>query len=150
LDYLPDDVQYTGFDMNPNYIEHAKKKYGERGSFFCSKVAEVNPSDEGKYDIVLATAILHHLNDEEALNLFKIAFYGLKETGYLITLDNAFIPNQAKIAKFLIEKDRGQHVRTPEGYTTLAKSVFPVVKYDIRNDLFRVPYTHIIYTCSKS
>lgn len=149
LDYLPKDIHYTGFDMNPNYIEHAKRKYGDRADFFCNKVAEVNPDLEKKYDIVLATSVLHHLNEEEATNLFKIAYYGLKDTGYLITLDNVFIPDQPLIAKFLISKDRGQHVRTPEEYSRLAKKVFPNVKYDIRPDLLRVPYTLIIYTCKK-
>lgn len=150
LEYLPKNIKYTGFDMNPHYIEHAKKKYGHRADFFCTKVAEVSPEHEKKYDIVLATAILHHLNDQDAINLFKIAFNGLKDTGYLITLDNAYIPNQSRISKFLISKDRGQNVRTPEGYLKLARKVFPNVTYEIRNDLFRIPYTHIIYSCSKA
>lgn len=149
LDYLPKDIHYTGFDMNPNYIDYAKKKYGNKGNFFCNKVAEVSPDHEKKYDIVLATAILHHLNDDDAINLFRIAFNGLKDTGHLITLDNAYIPNQSWISKFLISNDRGQNVRTQEGYSKLAKEIFPKVTYDIRNDLFRIPYTHIIYTCSK-
>lgn len=149
LETLPEDIDYTGFDMNPKYIENARNRYGERANFFCNKVAEVSPEHKKKYDIVLATSVIHHLNDEEAINLFKIAFYGLKDTGQLITMDNTFIPEQPAVAEFLISRDRGQHVRIPKEYTQLAKKVFPTVTYDIRPDLLRVPYTHIIYTCKK-
>ena len=30
-------INYYGFDINPLYINSAKKKYGSRGKFFCKK-----------------------------------------------------------------------------------------------------------------
>ena len=29
------EVDYFGYDVNPNYINYAKKKYKEKGKFFC-------------------------------------------------------------------------------------------------------------------
>ena len=33
--YLPDDIEYHGFDMDSGYIEHARNTYGSRGKFYC-------------------------------------------------------------------------------------------------------------------
>src|SRR5687768_8485487 len=38
LDYLPEDIEYVGFDLNPAYIEAARERYGQRAKFFCVRV----------------------------------------------------------------------------------------------------------------
>ncbi|RKZ63742.1 MAG: class I SAM-dependent methyltransferase, partial [Candidatus Parabeggiatoa sp. nov. 3] len=49
-----------------------------------------------------------------------------------------------------ISKDRGQNVRTQEGYLELASQVFSNITTDIRHDLLRIPYTHFILECVKT
>jgi SAM-dependent methyltransferase len=137
-----------GFDSNANYVEMAEKRYGGRATFRCENISHGNIDQLGSFDIVLATGVLHHLDDDDAARLLRLARTALKKGGRLITLDACFIERQSRIARFLISRDRGQNVRTKEGYGRLVTSVFEQVKVDVRHDLLRVPYTHIILECS--
>jgi SAM-dependent methyltransferase len=143
------DCQYCGFDMNPAYIEAAKIQYGQRGRFFCQRVSEASLHGAGTFDIVLAVAILHHLSDEEAKTLIQLAHGVLEPGGYLVTLDCAFVPGQGRIARFVISRDRGKFVRSPEGYESLAHSAFAKVESTVYHNMLRLPYTHFIMKCVK-
>jgi SAM-dependent methyltransferase len=142
LDYLPRYVEYVGYDINPRYIRFSQKKHGARGSFHCSDVGKL--PEFGKFDIVLATGVLHHLDDHEAAALLKTAADQLRPGGYLVTFDNAYVEGQARLARWLISMDRGKHVRTPEGYQDLARPFFSTLQSAVRHDLLRIPYTHFI------
>ena len=150
LDHLPG-VDYFGFDISPSYIESATRRYADRGRFFCERVSEARAflEREGRFDIVLAIGILHHLDREEALDLFAIARRALKPGGRLVTLDPCYAPGQSSIARYLASRDRGQFVRTEAGYRELAQREFPEVVSSVRHDLLRMPYTHIILECAK-
>lgn len=147
LDYLlaaSPEVDYTGFDFNERYIEQAQKKYAGKGRFVCNRVSDVESEEENAYDIVMANAVLHHLNNDEANHLYETAFRALKGGGVLVTFDPVFIPNQNKFAKWLIKKDRGQHVRTKEGQLTLARKHFRNNEMTIDHKFLRVPYTILV------
>jgi len=149
LHYLPKYIEYTGFDASPQYIETAQKRYGHRATFICEQVNTTNLKEESHFDIVLAIGVLHHLDDAEALQLFKIAHAALKNGGRLITMDGVFVDNQSQVARWLISKDRGQNVRTQEGYLELASQVFSNITTDIRHNMLRIPYTHFFLECTK-
>lgn len=148
VEYMPS-IDYVGFDFNQKYIDSAVRNYKGRGLFFCGKVGEMSVDNPGSFDIALATGVLHHLSDNEALELFKTAKEALKSGGRLVTLDGCFVSGQSKIARFIIASDRGQFVRTREEYLKLASNVFCEIKVIIRHDLLRIPYTHIILECTK-
>jgi 2-polyprenyl-3-methyl-5-hydroxy-6-metoxy-1,4-benzoquinol methylase len=150
LGNLPRDVQYVGFDMNPRYISYAERKYRGRGTFYCERVSEATVRGMEDFDIVLATAILHHLSDDEALQLFSLAWRSLRQGGFLLTLDNAYAHGQSVVARYIISIDRGQHVRTPDEYTSLANQHFAQVETTLIHDLIRIPYTHFIMKCWKT
>jgi SAM-dependent methyltransferase len=150
LGYLPENIEYTGFDANHQYIEAAQKRYGHRATFICERINTTNLGKYSQFDLVLVDGVLHHLDDMEALQLFKMAHVALKNGGRLITMDGVFVENQSPIAKWIISKDRGQNVRTQEGYLKLASQVFSNITTDIRHDLLRIPYTHFILECVKT
>jgi 2-polyprenyl-3-methyl-5-hydroxy-6-metoxy-1,4-benzoquinol methylase len=149
LEYLPASISYTGFDLNAKYIAHAQKKYKSRGVFFCDRVSSARIGTDGGFDIVLAIGILHHLSDEEARMLFALSHDCLKPGAAIITLDNAYVSEQSTIARFIISKDRGQHVRTPKEYTHLASSSFSKIESFTLHDMLRIPYTHFIMRGTK-
>ena len=148
LKYLPLETDYEGYDMAPEYVEYARRKYPGRGRFRCERVSRLSVPQAHHFDFVLASALLHHLNDEEARDLFTIAAEALEPQGVLITYDNVYVERQSRLARYVISRDRGQHVRTPSQYETLARSAFARVQTSTRHDLLRIPYTHFFMRCS--
>lgn len=148
IEYMPD-VDYLGVDLSEDYIAHAKSKYGKKGRFLCRNAAEMDPAEFETYDIVLATGLLHHLNDYEATELLKFAAKALKKDGRLVTLDGCFLErNQHPFDRWMLNHDRGKFVRTQAEYLKLAKPIFPSIKANVRSDMLRFPYTLIILECS--
>lgn len=148
LDYLPKTINYTGFDNSISYIKNAKKKFPQKNySFFCQNINFAQNFDE-KFDIIMANAILHHIDDDEAEKLISFASKNLKNGGKFITLDGCFTSNQSKIKKWLLTNDRGKFVRTKEDYFKLFSNYFTEIKISIREDLYNIPYTIIIFECT--
>lgn len=148
LAYLPQ-VDYTGVDISPEYIQAAKARFGQKGRFLCGDVGVVTiEQEQGTFGLVLATGVLHHLDDERAGRLFALASAALAPNGRLVTYDGCFVPNQSKIARWLLRHDRGKFIRTPEEYQRLAGKRFSRLEPHLRHDLLRVPYTHHIMRCS--
>jgi SAM-dependent methyltransferase len=148
LNFLPS-VDYYGFDQDPYYIESAKKRFENKGQFFCRAVSRDAFSGENKFDIILAMGILHHLNDDEAKQLFELAYHLLKPGGRLITYDGCYTKTQSWMRKFILDIDRGKFVRDEKRYTLLAAMTFAHLSPTVREDLLNVPYTIIIIECQK-
>lgn len=149
LGWMPE-VDYVGFDMSPEYIGAAQKRWGDRGRFYCKRVSEESLDEHRDFDVVVATGVLHHLDDAEAEKLFRLAHAALVPGGRLITLDGCWAPGQSRIAKLLLSRDRGQHVRQKDAYVELASRVFPRVLPTVREDLLAVPYTLLVMECEKA
>ncbi|MGH3968172.1 MAG: hypothetical protein ACRDTV_08695, partial [Mycobacterium sp.] len=73
----------------------------------------------------------------------------LKPGGRVLTVDPCYAPGQNPIARFLISKDRGQHVRSPAGYEALARDAFAHVHATVAARAFP-PYTHFFMTARMS
>lgn len=143
--YLPQS-EYVGFDISSRYIERARKRF-PHAQFFCERVGQFSPVSQQSFDTVLALGIVHHLDDEEARQLFQIAYDVLKSGGKLVTLDGVWTENQSSIARWLLARDRGEYVRNEQEYLRIASQVFRNVRSSIRHDLLRIPYSHLILEC---
>ena len=145
LDTIPK-TKYYGFDINPVYINSAKKKYEKKGKFFCKKLTSKDVKHLPKFDYILLLGVLHHLNDKEINKLMKNIKKVLKKKGNIITLDNIFINNQNFIAKFLIQMDKGENVRSKKGYLNILKNYFKKIDSKIYHQKF-IPYTYFVTNC---
>lgn len=143
--YLPPS-QYLGFDISPEYIEQARKKFPQ-ARFVCERVGQFSLEEQGTFDAVLALGIVHHLDDAEARRLFQIGHDALKSGGQMVTVDGVFTENQSAGARWLLSRDRGECVRREQDYVKIASHVFDDVKPTIRHDLLRIPFTHLILQC---
>jgi ubiquinone/menaquinone biosynthesis C-methylase UbiE len=148
LRHLPQ-VDYTGLDYSASYIRSAQLRFGSRGRFWCADVSGVALEQErGTFSLALATGVIHHLNDQEAANLFGLARVALGPNGRLITFDGCYVPEQSRIARWFLAHDRGKFVRTRSEYERLASSAFSKVEGHLRHDLLRIPYTHLTMRCT--
>lgn len=143
LEHLDDGVHYTGLDFNPRYIDAAKAEYGARGTFIVADFRSFDFRQLGRFDRAFAFGVLHHLDDATASRLISEAGLLLEGGGKLFTIDPCYVPGQSAIAKFLIDRDRGEHVRDEQGYRVLAGPE-RAVDCVVHHDLLRVHYTQLI------
>jgi SAM-dependent methyltransferase len=143
--YLPSS-EYVGLDASSDYIDRARRRFPQV-KFVCQRVSQYDVVERNYFDIVLALGIVHHLDDTEALTLFRIAHDALRPGGKLVTIDGAWTDNQSRATKYLLSRDRGRFVRSEKGYIGLASAVFSKIDSSIRHDLLRIPYTSMILEC---
>lgn len=146
LRHMPS-VDYFGIDSDERLIESAKRNYGDRGIFCCLDLSQQQIPETPEFDIVLATGVLHHLTDDEALKLFQLAKTSLKEHQRLVTLDGCYVEGQSFLARLVLSRDRGKYVRTESQYVELASQVFNEVEATIYHNLVRIPSSTIILEC---
>lgn len=140
-------VDYVGYDINQEYIDFAKKKYGDRGRFYCSSINET-VLYEDNFDIASAIAILHHLDNHESEKLIELGKRSLKPGGYLILSEPVWTDEQGWLEKALMSRDRGQNIRRKEEYIALAKTQFQNVECTIIPGLMTIPWTICVLKCS--
>jgi SAM-dependent methyltransferase len=147
LEYLPADVSYLGVDISPEYVERARQRHGSRARFELADATRFE-AERGRFDLVLAFGVLHHLDDNQARAMLAGAARALAPSGRAIAVDPALADGQKRAARMIIRRDRGHHVRDADHYARLAMPSFSRVHAVIRHDLLRIPYTHCILECT--
>ena len=141
LDRLPG-VEYHGFDTSAAYIAYARRRYGDRGRFHCEVLTEAHLGELPRFDAVLLFGVLHHLDDEQCATLLDLAARGLADGGRVVSVDPCLHPGQGRISRWMSENDRGEHVRTPDGFDALARASFAEAQTEILDTVSRVPSSH--------
>jgi SAM-dependent methyltransferase len=139
VELLPADVSYTGFDTDARYIAYATRRFGARGRFFHRPFDASAARDHGPFDIVMMNGLLHHLDDEEVHRTLAAVRPALAPGGRLFTLDGCYVEGQSAAARFLLEKDRGRHVRTEAGYRELLARHFRSLEVHVDHQLSWMP-----------
>lgn len=149
LNYLPP-VRYFGFDVNPAYIEAARRRYSGRGEF---RVLDVGNAESLGFhrqaDLVMAIGVLHHLEDAVAENCISLAHSLLKPGGRFVTIDGVIHPGQGFVRWCVVSLDRGRHVRRADAYRAIARTRFSVMNDFIYRDLTTIPTSHFVMECIK-
>ncbi len=150
LHFLPAGIEYHGFDLSQPYIDAARERYPDRGSFECMDIADYHPPTGARpADIVISIGVLHHLDDDIAVKLLHTAHDRLRPGGRFVSIDGTLVPGQSLLSRKLVLQDRGQNIRTPDAYANLARQAFGVVEPRIRTDMLYIPYTHCILECTR-
>lgn len=145
LAYLPQ-VNYWGFDISERYIEAARERYGARGNFVCKLVDLSDLAKLPKFDLVIASGVIHHLDDDAAIRLFELAKTALRPGGRFVSIDPVLCKKQNPVARLLVSYDRGQNVCDGSGYQQLASRAFQKVSGSERHQKW-IPYSHWIMEC---
>ena len=144
LRHLPHDIDYVGLDIDEPSIAYARARFGDRARFDTRFFDAAAVEDLGPVDIVMMNGVMHHIDDEDLAATLGHVKAVLKPGGVLFTLDGAYAPGQSRIDKWLLDNDRGVHVRDAEGYFNLLDRTFDNVTMHVRNDLSRATYTFAI------
>lgn len=149
VEHLPP-VDYVGFDHSHEYIESARARFSGRGRFITGTSATDDLSDVMDRDVAMAIGVLHHLDDSGATDALRLAHRALRPGGRFVSIDPTFAAGQHPIGRWLAGRDRGQHVRTPEETFALVTSVFSEAAVEVRHDLLRIPYSHVVCQARRS
>jgi SAM-dependent methyltransferase len=149
LKYLPRSISYVGIDISRRYIDSAKLKFSDRGSFYCLPLELLSEKFKNAFDLVLGLGLLHHLDDDQANLFFNIASEALRTEGRCLTIDPCIVTGQPIFARLMIKMDRGQNIRLPLEYKELVGTTFEKVVQTVSHDKLRIPYTHHIMECWK-
>ena len=140
------ETDYTGIDLNVRSIEHARELYGPQGRFVAGDVTHGLPGEAASFDLIVVSALLHHLGDDEARKLFSSVQELLKPAGRIVTIDNVWLDRQNPIARLFNHLDSGLNVRTPGQYEALVAHLPLQVESRLYRDLLRIPYDHFCMT----
>lgn len=140
---LMPEVDFTGIDISPEYIETARKHYPD-AKFHLGDAASVD-LPENHFDAVIMFGVFHHLTETEAATILERIAHWLKPEGRGIFSEPCYVEGQHPFARMMLNNDRGEYVRDQAGYEALMHITFPELKVDIRHDLLRIPYTHAVF-----
>ncbi len=150
LEALPPTITYVGLDISEAYVRAASERYHARGAFItgtASQLADCPPPEMCGADLVMCTGLLHHLNDYESLDVFRLAREILKPSGRMVCFEPTYLVHQRYLSKWLMSKDRGRNVRSEKEWKRLVAQVFPDFESGITTGLLKLPYVHIIIEC---
>lgn len=122
-----EDHDYLGVDINPDYIEQAKGRFGDR--FKVADVCTWEPATEGQFDFVLLNSLLHHIDDVHTDRILGHLSNQLTPGGHIHVLD-LVLPNQRSIARTLALSDRGDHPRPLDQWKPIFEKHFETVLFE--------------------
>ena len=147
VDNLPPGITYVGLDLSVDYISSAQGHYQERGTFIAGSASQYRNTLDPRMadaDVVVCNGLLHHLDDDEVIETFRLARRILRSSGRLVCFEPVFLIHQGWFPRWLMQKDRGRNIRTETEWKRLVAAVFQNYETNISNGLLRLPYTHII------
>jgi SAM-dependent methyltransferase len=144
LAHLPKNVEYVGYDIDATYIDHAKREFGSRGSFFCGYFDAKEAEALAPMDVVMMNGVLHHISDDELVRTLDAVRRVLRVGGILFTLDGCYREGQSIFRKWMLDNDRGRFIRNEAGYRAVLENAFEDVALHIRENYSRVPYSFAI------
>lgn len=142
------DRDYLGIDINEQYIEYARMKFG--GRFEVADVTQYRVSNDEKFDFVLLNSLLHHLDDEATDSLLGSLSRVVSHDGYVHIID-LVLPDEQGIPRFLAMNDRGDYGRPLDRWREIFSKHFEPVVCDLFSiDLLGVSLWQLVYFKGKA
>jgi SAM-dependent methyltransferase len=120
-------AEYLGLDLNPRYIEFARRHYG--GEFVVADATKNQIPGSERFDLILINSLLHHVDDNGVLAVLESAARLLSDQGYAYILD-LVLPEEASIARKLALCDRGAYPRSLDHWRLLFERCLIPVKFE--------------------
>lgn len=137
------ETQYTGVDINPEYIASAQRRFRRRFLVGDVRNPTVLPAEE--FDCVLVNSLLHHLDDAAAQGLLSRLPRLLAPGGRIHVLD-LVLPPRASVARILARLDRGRHARPIDEWRQLFEQSLVVEQLsEYPLGVFGLPLWQMVY-----
>jgi trans-aconitate methyltransferase len=120
-------ADYLGIDVNPAYIESARRRYGR--TFVVADVTRFEVSAGQHYDLILANSLFHHIDDADTKRILTHLATLLTEDGHVHILD-LVLPAERSVARVLARADRGDYPRPLDEWHALFEGVFEPVLFE--------------------
>lgn len=120
-------ADYLGIDVNPRYVEDARRRTGR--SFVAADVTEYTVAPEERFDFVLVNSLLHHLDTPSVRRLLGALSGLLTPDGHVHVLD-LVLPDRPSVSRALARWDRGDHPRPLAEWRALFEEAFEPVAFD--------------------
>ncbi|MBS1592963.1 MAG: class I SAM-dependent methyltransferase [Bacteroidetes bacterium] len=140
------DFEYYGFDGEGVYIDYANDLFKDDPKVhFYKKILTADEVKEfNNFDIVIATGVMHHLDDDVVESMLTTSKLALKPGGRLITYDPGNYDDSNWIERFFVKYDRGRSIRYEREYAALIGKVFNTYRswtpyltwFTVRNVIF--------------
>ncbi|MBZ5540098.1 MAG: class I SAM-dependent methyltransferase [Acidobacteriia bacterium] len=101
-------ADYLGMDINPGYIEHARRKHNRR--YVVADVTTYEDAAGGEFDFILINSFLHHIDTPSAHRILERLRSWLSPDGHMHILE-LVAPGDRSIAQLLANCDRGKYAR---------------------------------------
>jgi len=138
------DCYYLGLDPLQSCIDRAQTIYGQNDTtrtFALGNQLSLKQFESGSFDLVIAIGVLHHISDEESMELVEEVRRILKpNSGRFITLDPVRHNDESILSRILVSQDRGRFVRTPNHYKSLISKRLSIQQSKVLKSLIRIPY----------
>lgn len=102
------DVDYTGIDINADYIAYARKKFGR--NFVIADATQYRVPASEKFDFILVNSFLHHIDSSSVRSILS-HLRELLAPGGFVHMVEAVLPPQNSLARLMARLDRGKFVR---------------------------------------
>jgi len=145
VEFMPEDINYIGFDVNDNYIRTAQAANANRENtdFVLAQTSDMFDHEnlpDNSVDVAIVHGVFHHVNDEIASEMLDLAKKKLKEGGVMLTLEPLWFDGQSSFRRWLMSKDRGKNIKQEADWKSFYDSRvsdWAEASYDVRGDLIR-------------
>lgn len=119
-------ISYTGIDIDNAVIKYAKHSFRHNNNFQFLNIDLINFEKEAKqkYDYILFAGIIHHIDDNDAINLLNVAINLLSDDGILLVVE-PLLPekNDSKFIHYYMKLEQGGYVRKEKKMLMLIKKI---------------------------
>jgi SAM-dependent methyltransferase len=120
-------AHYLGVDVNPAYIDHARRRHGR--DYAVADLRSDPIPESGTYDFVLVNSLLHHLDDADATSLLAGARRCVSDGGHIHVIELE-LPEKKGIPRALALADRGEYPRSLSRWRELLTEWFEEVVFE--------------------
>jgi SAM-dependent methyltransferase len=145
---LPPDLEYFGFDPNPDYIANARRTTD--GTFSVGTMNDFmqayGEALAGRVDLVTCMGVLHHVSPDEMDEILFTARRLLRPGGRFVALEPVLLAWQDAASRWVVGQDRGTSILDDVEWRELLDRHFPRAQVRVTTHLLRIPYTHALLT----